>query len=157
MPSKYEQTKYYMTKALKETWDVPLLGCIPDLPYLGCPALMDLEKIFDTELISGKNHRFRHYNVNDINLVTTSLTHFLENLRKNPSRTLYICHVTRDDLILGFLAEYQRRKVAKGGFPFEASLIVCGRKGKYVVPEEVKDMTIGIDDAPVSKSNVTLI
>lgn len=149
MPSKYEQTKYYMTKALKETWDVPLLGCIPDLPYLGCPALMDLEKIFDTELISGKNHRFRHYNVNDINLVTTSLTHFLENLRKNPSRTLYICHVTRDDLILGFLAEYQRRKVAKGGFPFEASLIVCGRKGKYVVPEEVKDMIIGIDDAPV--------
>ena len=147
---KYDQTKYFMTKVLKETWGVPLLGCIPDRPFLGCPALMDLETIFNTKLINGEKHRFRHYNMNDINLVTTSLTTFLENLRNKPSRTLYVCHVTRDDLILGFMAEYQRRQ-AKEKDSFEAALLVCGRGGKYQLSKEVKDMVMGLDCAPVSE------
>jgi BioD-like phosphotransacetylase family protein len=147
IPSKYDQTKHYMSKALMDRWGVPLLGVIPDRPFLGCPALMDLESIFDTTLITGDVHRFRHYNVADINLVTTSLTRFLENLRNKPTRTLYICHVTRDDLILGFMSEYQRRK-AKGEC-FESALVVCGRKEKYEMIPEVKDMIVGLDGAPV--------
>jgi len=145
---KYDQTKYFMSKVLKEAWGVPLLGCIPDRPFLGCPALMDLETIFGTKLINGEKHRFRHYNMSDINLVTTSLTRFLENLRNKPSRTLYICHVTRDDLILGFMAEYQRRQAKEKG-SFEAALIVCGRGGKYEITKEVRDMVMGLDCAPV--------
>jgi BioD-like phosphotransacetylase family protein len=58
---KYEQTKEYMSRALMQTWGVPLLGCIPDRPFLGCPALADLENLFKTKLISGHNHRMRHY------------------------------------------------------------------------------------------------
>eukprot|EP00565_Helicotheca_tamesis_P004910 CAMPEP_0185739458 /NCGR_PEP_ID=MMETSP1171-20130828/35497_1 /TAXON_ID=374046 /ORGANISM="Helicotheca tamensis, Strain CCMP826" /LENGTH=450 /DNA_ID=CAMNT_0028411039 /DNA_START=118 /DNA_END=1470 /DNA_ORIENTATION=+ len=147
---KYEQTKHYMTKALMQRWGVPLLGCVPDRPYLGCPALFDLEKIFKTNLMVGTKHRFRHYSVEDINLITTSLTRFLENLRTKPSRTLYICHVTRDDIILGFMAEYQRRKKSMGAEPpLEAALIVCGRKDKYEVSDEVIDMIMGLDGAPV--------
>lgn len=149
LPDKFEQTKHYMSKALMDRWGVPLLGVVPDRPFLGCPALMDLEAIFKTELITGKHHRFRHYKVTDINLVTTSLTRFLENLRDKPTRTLYICHVTRDDLILGFMSEYQRRK-AKGE-AFEAALVVCGRKEKYEMIPEVKDMVVGLNGAPVSK------
>jgi dethiobiotin synthetase len=149
LPSKFEQTKHYMSKALMDRWGVPLLGVVPDRPFLGCPALMDLEAIFKTELMTGKALRFRHYNVADINVVTTSLTRFLENLRDKPTRTLYICHVTRDDLILGFMSEYQRRK-AKGE-AFEAALVVCGRKEKYEMIPEVKDMVLGLDGAPVSK------
>lgn len=148
LQSKYEQTQQYMAKALKETWGVPLLGCVPDRPYLGCPALMDLESLFDTELITGKEHRFRHYSVQQINLVTTSLTRFLENLRNKPSRTLYISHVTREDLILGFMAEYQRRQAVDDG-PFEAALLVCGRKEKYELTPEVRDMLNGLEGAPV--------
>lgn len=147
IPDKYDQTKEYMGKALKDRWGVPLLGVIPDRPFLGCPALMDLEKIFKTELMTGKDLRFRHYNVTDINLVTTSLTRFLENLRDKPTRTLYICHITRDDLILGFMSEYQRRK-AKGE-SFESALVVCGRKEKYEMIPEVRDMVVGLDGAPV--------
>ena len=55
-----------------------LSSCIPDRPFLGCPALADLEKLFDTELVCGNMHRFRHYSVKDMNLITTSLTRFLE-------------------------------------------------------------------------------
>ena len=150
IPSKYEQTQKYMAKALKETWGVPLLGCVPDRPYLGCPALMDLEALFKTELITGKEHRFKHYSVQQINLVTTSLSRFLENLRNKPSRTLYISHVTREDLILGFMAEYQRRQASDDG-PFEAALLVCGRKEKYELTPEVRDMINGLKGAPVSK------
>eukprot|EP00568_Trieres_chinensis_P018137 CAMPEP_0183330372 /NCGR_PEP_ID=MMETSP0160_2-20130417/85269_1 /TAXON_ID=2839 ORGANISM="Odontella Sinensis, Strain Grunow 1884" /NCGR_SAMPLE_ID=MMETSP0160_2 /ASSEMBLY_ACC=CAM_ASM_000250 /LENGTH=455 /DNA_ID=CAMNT_0025498577 /DNA_START=22 /DNA_END=1389 /DNA_ORIENTATION=+ len=148
LPDKYEQTKNYMTKALKQTWGVPLLGCIPDRPFLGCPALFDLERLFRSELVCGQKHRFRHYNVNDMNLVTTSLTRFLENLREKPSRTLYVCHVTRDDLILGFMAEYQRTR-GPDEKPFEAALLICGRRGKYQISDEVKDMINGLEGAPI--------
>ena len=30
LPDKYEETKKYMSKALLQMWDIPLLGCIPD-------------------------------------------------------------------------------------------------------------------------------
>jgi len=110
--------------------------------------LADLESLFQTALISGGEHRFRHYNTRDLNVVTTSLTRFLENLREKPSRTLYICHVTRDDLIVGFLGEYQRRlEIAKD--PFEGALIICGRKKKYQLSKEVEEMLTGLNGAPV--------
>jgi len=106
IPDKLEQTEHYMRKAMKQAWGVPLLGCIPDRPFLGCPALADLEHLFHTKLLCGAEHVFRHYAIGDINVVTTSMRRFLENLRNKPPRTLYICHVTRDDLIVGFMSEY---------------------------------------------------
>jgi BioD-like phosphotransacetylase family protein len=154
IPEKYDQTKHYIQKAMKQTWGIPLLGCIPDRPFLGCPALADLERLLEAQLLSGHEHRFRHYNTTDINVVTTSLTRFLENLREKPPRTLYICHVTRDDLIVGFLGEYQRRR-QKEEHPFEAALVVCGRKGKYQLSEEVKDMMEGVEGAPIMSVDLT--
>lgn len=143
IPEKYEQTKHYLGKAMMQTWGIPLLGCIPDRPYLGCPALVDLEGLFKTKLLSGNSdqNRFRHYTMSDINLVTTSLNRFLENIRsRKPTRTLYICHVTRDDLILGFLSEFQRRQNKPSELPFEAALLVCGRRDTYSLSEEVEAM-----------------
>lgn len=72
---------------------------------------------------------------------------FLENLRLKPSRSLYICHVTRDDLILGFMGEYQRRKAQ--GVDFEAALLICGRKQKYQLSKEIEDMMRGAEGAPM--------
>eukprot|EP00978_Attheya_sp_CCMP212_P005534 scaffold12431_cov57-Attheya_sp.AAC.9 len=148
IPEKYEQTKHYMAKALKQSWGAPLLGCIPDRPYLGCSALADMERLFKTKLLCGDIHRFRHYNVTDMSLVTTSLTRFLENLRLKPTRTLYICHVTRDDIILGFMGEFQRRR-KDFEKPFEAALLICGREPKYTITKEVKEMMVGLSDMPV--------
>ena len=148
IPEKLEQTKDYMGRAMMKQWGIPLIGCIPDRPFLGCPALADLENLLKAKLLSGVEHRLRHYSIGDINVVTTSLTRFLENLREKPSRTLYICHVTRDDLIVGFLGECQRRR-DKCTEPFEAALIVCGRKEKYQLSQEVADMLTGLDGAPV--------
>jgi len=150
IPEKYEQTKEYIGRAMMQTWGIPLLGCIPDRPFLGCPALADLERLFNTKLLSGSEHRLRHFNVNDVNIVTTSLTGFLENLREKPARTLYICHITRDDLIVGFLGNYQRAQTSKKNErPFEAALMVCGRKDKYNFSKEVKDMIDGNVGCPI--------
>lgn len=77
-PDKFEQTKHYMRKAMMQSWGVPLLGCVPDRPFLGYCALADMESLFKTKLLCGEEHRLRHYNVNDMNVVTTSLTRFLE-------------------------------------------------------------------------------
>jgi len=40
---------------------------------LGCPAVADLEKLFETKMICGEKARMKHYNVDDANVVTTSL------------------------------------------------------------------------------------
>uniref|UniRef100_A0A7S4GIR7 DRTGG domain-containing protein n=1 Tax=Eutreptiella gymnastica TaxID=73025 RepID=A0A7S4GIR7_9EUGL len=149
IPEKYEQTKEYMTKALQR-WGVPLLGCIPDRPFLGCPALADVERVFRTRLLSGgAKHRMRHYSVHGGNLVTTSVSDFQENLHMKPSRTLYFCHVTRNDIIRAFLEEHKRR--AELGEDFEAALLVCGRKDKYAMQDETRDLIAAFGDleAPV--------
>jgi len=86
MPDKLEQTKEYLGKALMQSWGVPLLGCIPDRPFLGCPALSDFENLFETRLVSGSDSRFRHYSVGDITVVTTSLTRYVTCLQ---TYTLY--------------------------------------------------------------------
>ena len=110
-PDKYEQTKHYLTKALAQKWnddDIPLLACIPDRPFLGCPALADLQRLFDAQLVSGQEHRLRHYRIPDLTLVATSLEVFLKQLRHNrlhKQRTLYVCHASRNDILLGYLME----------------------------------------------------
>ena len=73
------------------------------------------------------------------------------NFRIRNRRTLYICHSTREDLILGFLGEYQRIKQESSNDDnaFEAALIVCGRKGVYQLSREVEDMIVSHVEAPV--------
>jgi len=60
-PDKLEQTKDYMARAMMKAWGVPLLGCVPDRPFLGCAALADLERLFKSELICGHQHKMMHY------------------------------------------------------------------------------------------------
>jgi BioD-like phosphotransacetylase family protein len=138
---KYEQTRYYLEKALNDFWGIPLLGCIPDRPFLGNPALVDLERQLGGSFLSGQEHALRHYTVNDLNLVATSLTVFLEHLRSRPSRTLYVCHASRNDILLGFLGEHQRRK--NRGESLEAALIVC--EGHELDPHLVDMLALEYD------------
>jgi BioD-like phosphotransacetylase family protein len=157
-PNKLEQTREYIQKALDLHWgggqgngqgqggndnnnnnSVPLLGCIPDRPFLGCPALVDLEKLFGTTLLTGHPHRLRHYQVQDLNLVAASLPVFLKLLQTNPSRTLYVCHASRDDIILGFLMDHPDLAVVSSSMTGEAALIVTGTDD-YPLSDDVLDM-----------------
>jgi dethiobiotin synthetase len=51
MPAKLEQTAHYMRKAMMQAWGVPLLGCIPDRPFLG--------------EIQGKSKKIKYAFIND--------------------------------------------------------------------------------------------
>jgi len=156
-PEKYEQTRQYLTKAIEYHIgeEVPILGCVPDRPYLGCPALADVESQFGSTLLSGADFRYRHYDVGSnvqgrtlgMAMVTTDLAAFLRTMKRQPegSRTIYVCHATRDDIILGFLGEYRRRK--RRNIPFESALVVCtgcddgmGNPNKVVLSQEVVEM-----------------
>lgn len=143
-PDKLAQTAHYIRKALALHWgDVPLLGCIPDRPFLGCPALSDLERLFQTKLMTGEQHRLRHYKVQDLNLVATSLNVFLKNLSTNPTRTLYVCHASRNDILLGFLLEC--RPANSDGATHrdrESALIVTGTD-EYPLSQQVMDIING--------------
>ena len=66
-PDKFDQTREYLNKAIEQMWTTdgkpppPILGVVPDRPYLGCPALADLESTFGSVLLSGSDYRYRHY------------------------------------------------------------------------------------------------
>eukprot|EP00547_Thalassionema_nitzschioides_P005687 CAMPEP_0194217770 /NCGR_PEP_ID=MMETSP0156-20130528/22241_1 /TAXON_ID=33649 /ORGANISM="Thalassionema nitzschioides, Strain L26-B" /LENGTH=434 /DNA_ID=CAMNT_0038946903 /DNA_START=118 /DNA_END=1422 /DNA_ORIENTATION=- len=138
---KYDETKYYLDKALMSNWGIPLIGCIPDRPFLGCPALADLERLFGGSFLSGQAHELRHYTMSDIFLVATSLCEFLNSLRTRPTRTLYVCHASRDDILLGFIGEYQRRKMR--GEEIESALLVC--EGQKLDPHIVDMLSLDLD------------
>jgi len=121
-PDKVQQTQEYIQKALDLHWgDTPLLGCIPDRPFLGCPALTDLERLFGTKLITGNEHRLRHYQIQDLNLVATSRALFLQTLHNNAERTLYVAHSSRTEILLGFLENLPDQDKAH-----QAALVVTG-------------------------------
>jgi hypothetical protein len=139
-PDKYDQTREYLTKAIEMMWTgpngepaPPILGVVPDRPYLGCPALADVESTFDTVLLSGSDYRYRHYDVGSnvqgrsigMSMITTDLAAFLRTMQRQEgdARTMFICHVTRDDVILGFLGEYRRR--TRRGILFQHALVIC--------------------------------
>eukprot|EP00980_Cylindrotheca_fusiformis_P021192 scaffold8150_cov118-Cylindrotheca_fusiformis.AAC.1 len=144
-PEKLEQTRHYITKALDLHWGgVPLLGCVPDRPFLGHPALSDLERLFQTKLITGEEHRLRHYTVKDVKIVATSLQVFLHTLRTDPSRSLYVCHASRNDILLGFLLDHPLRK--KNKKLNECALVVTGTD-EYPLSEQVLDIIHGMNDS----------
>jgi len=162
LPEKYDQTQYYLTKALQhERWgQVPLLGLIPDRPFLGCPAIADLERLFrGSTLVSGHEHRYRHYTVQEINLVATSLEEFLRTVRQpSHDRTLYVSHASRNDILLGFLMEAQQRQKrqwtnsnssSSGG---EAEDDASSRP-----PWEAAMIVTGVDETPVSQHVLEMI
>lgn len=143
-PEKLDQTREYIQKAMDLHWgDVPLLGCIPDRPFLGCPALSDLERLLGTQLITGKLHRLRHYQIQDLNLVATSRQVFLKTLKNNPVRTLYVSHSSRTDILLGFLQDHPQHSNSSGGAAqdgaHQAALVVTGTD-EYPISEQVMEL-----------------
>lgn len=99
MPDKVEQVRQKMGKVMMERWGIPLLGVVPDLPYLGSSSLRDIEQALDGNLLAGEKCRGLHYGLNDIFLVTTGLRRFLrrafQQREKLWRRPLFVTHSVR--------------------------------------------------------------
>ncbi len=123
MPDKEEMIKEYFSRALKR-WNIPLIGCVPDKPSLGYPTMVDFENLFKTKLLAGKEHRLRHYN--QVSLVAAGLNFFMERLNvEDHSKTLFITHASRKDIVLGFLAHSNIHK-RRWNTNWQAGLILAG-------------------------------
>ena len=55
-PDKLDMVREYFSKLMKR-WNVPLLGVIPDEPFLGQASLKDFENLLNTQLIAGERFR----------------------------------------------------------------------------------------------------
>lgn len=100
IPEKQEMIQSYMKKAL-ERWNLPLLGCIPFDPFLSTFSMGDFELLFQTSVITGTEHRLRHFN--RIRLVATSLESYREMILPNQ---LIITPSNREDIILATLNKH---------------------------------------------------
>lgn len=101
LDEKREMIMDYIPKSLKK-WGIPLLGCVPYNAFLNTPAIKDFEGLFDTVLLSGEQHRYRHFQ--NTRLVAGSLETFRQEIR--PSE-LIITPASREDIIQATIEKHR--------------------------------------------------
>ena len=123
LPSKVDMIQDYMSRALSR-WKVPLLGVVPDGPYLSQPSMLDFEELFRSKLLSGREDLLRHYD--QITLVSMDLRRFSKRLRtERHSKTLFVTHASRLDIVLSFISHSKiHESIWKE--PFQAALVLAG-------------------------------
>lgn len=105
---KREMILKYFPKTL-EKWGIPLIGCVPYNAFLSNPTIKDFENLFGTALLSGENHRYRHFQ--HARLVAGSLDTFKNDMMPNE---LVITPASRDDIILATLQKHQESAEIEG-------------------------------------------
>lgn len=132
-PDKVRMIEDYFGRLLRERWGVPLLGVVPDLPFLGKPTLHDVEKACEAELLAGLHCRSKHYSHLNVELITTGIRRFMRKATQFDQwrRPLFVTHCTRDDVVLGYLALHQHFRVTEhedrraGIEPWAGAMILC--------------------------------
>lgn len=133
----------YIPKSLKK-WDIPLLGCVPYNAFLNTPAIKDFENLFDTSLLSGEQHRYRHFQ--NTRLVAGSLETYRHEMRPNE---LVITPASREDIILATL-EKHRESLDREGKDFECGMILTSMHPPSAeIIEEIRKVDIPVLYAPL--------
>lgn len=145
LEEKREMILEYVPKALKR-WNLPLLGCIPFSPFLSTPTMSDFELLFQTKLLSGDEHRLRHFQ--HIRLVATSVEMFRTRIAPNQ---LIITPADREDIVLATLTRYWDIKIAHSEDDLETGILLTGKTPpKSTLIEQIRKAKIPMLYAPVS-------
>jgi len=155
-PSKIPMLQDYFGRVLKERWNVPLLGIIPQDSFLTQSTLIDLVKHLKAEQVAGEKYGDQHYDTHNVTMVATNLTRFLERLQINfdtnqhgTKSPLILSHVTRNDIILGYLSHWQKCKAL--GIEWTGALVLASgsdknaRGGKETLQAHVLTTIIAMD------------
>jgi BioD-like phosphotransacetylase family protein len=130
---KREMITHYMKKALKK-WNVPLLGCIPYDSFLSTPTMQDLEMLFETSLVTGEEHRLKHFA--NIRLVATSVDVFREMISPHQ---IIITPANREDIILATLTKHWEIKHSSPSEGLDVALILTGEHPpRHFIVEQLK-------------------
>lgn len=124
----------YFPKTLRK-WGIPLLGCVPFSESLSSHTMQDFETLFDTTLLSGHTHHYRHFKFT--RLVAGSLHAYEAEMEKNQ---LIITPASREDIILRMLQEHQ--KYIQRGEDFAGGMILTGRQEPR---EGILELIRGVD------------
>ncbi|CAI5720437.1 unnamed protein product [Peronospora effusa] len=125
LENRVEMLQEYFPKAMKY-WgeNIPLLGIVPNLPTLSNASMLDFEGLFATEMWTSRTRRFQQYD--KTTLVTAGLRRFLEKLISPEfERTLFVTHVSRNDIIMSFLSHAQNFEFMTKR-PYGGGLILTG-------------------------------
>ncbi|KAG1706263.1 hypothetical protein DVH05_001411 [Phytophthora capsici] len=120
-----DMVREYFPKAMKQWGDnIPLIGVVPNLPALSNPSMLDFEGLFSTQMLTSRSRRFQQYT--KTTLVTAGLRRFLAKLTDPEfDHSLFVTHVSRNDIILGFLSHAQNFELTTKR-PYGGGLILTG-------------------------------
>lgn len=138
LDDKREMIMEYIPKSLKK-WGIPLLGCVPFNAFLNTPAIKDFESLFNTTLLSGEQHRYRHFQ--NTRLVAGSLETYCQEMEPNE---LIITPASREDIIQAVL-EKHRESLDKDNKDYQCGMILTSKHPPR--PEIIEK--IRLEDIPV--------
>ena len=137
----------YMQKALSR-WKIPLLGCIPFDPFLSTPTMNDFELLFDTKLLTGVDHRWRHFE--NIRLVASPVEMYRT---VTVPQQLIITPAGREDVILATLTKFWDLKIMNPEEELQTGLILTGKIPlKDSILEQIRKTNIPMLYVPISSS-----
>jgi phosphate acetyltransferase len=143
LDDKREMILEYFPKSLKK-WDIPLIGCVPYNAFLSIPTIKDFENLFDTVLLSGEEHRYRHFQSS--RLVASSVEAYLSEIVPNE---LVITPASREDIILATL-EAHRQSSSQNGTDFcNGMILTSNNPPSGSILEKIKQANIPVLYAPV--------
>ncbi len=133
----------YFPKSLSK-WNVPLIGCVPYNSFLNTPTIKDFENLFNTVLLSGEQHRYRHFQ--NVRLVAGSLKSYLEEMAFNE---LIITPASREDVIEAILKS-QQKSVKEKGIDYSCGLILTSKAPPtQTILDQIKQANIPILYTPI--------
>lgn len=145
LDDKREMIINYMTKALAKS-KIPILGAIPYDPFLSTPTMSDFEQLFQTDLLAGEEHRWRHFQ--HIGLVASTVEIYRTVIIGNQ---LVITAADREDIILATLTRFWDMKIAEPHSDLEAGIILTGKvPPKQSIIEQIRKANIPMLYSPVS-------
>ncbi|HXF29464.1 MAG TPA: AAA family ATPase, partial [Chlamydiales bacterium] len=136
--AKREMILNYFPKALKR-WNIPLLGAVPFLPYLSQPTVQDFERLFQTQLLSGFDHRLRHFQ--DVKLVASSLESYLQEMQPNQ---LIITPACREDVVMATIEKEVRSQLDAKNSLHSGMILTGSSAPRETLLKEIKKCNIPI-------------
>lgn len=130
----------YFPKAL-QSWNIPLIGCVPYNDFLNTPTLKDFEILFQTHLIAGQKHHYCHFQ--HPRLVAGSLEAYRQETHPNE---LIITPASREDIILETI---KRQKNVNQKHPVYGMILTGRHLPSSFIIEQIKQVDLPSLYAPV--------
>lgn len=138
----------YFPKSLAK-WKVPLLGCVPYNEFLSAPCMKDFELLLEAPLLSGEQHRYRHFT--HPRLVASSLQAFRNEIFMNE---LIITPASREDIIMAVLQRHIEAEEIDGTNYNGGMILTSKEPPSQEILDKIKHSDLPVLYAPICSYDV---